>query len=56
MLGRCDKLLATLAEIPDSCIYRGYYGPNYELNIRTTNMENRNEEKYIESIVYVCRS
>ncbi|CDI77701.1 histone deacetylase, putative [Eimeria acervulina] len=38
-------------KIPDSCMYRGYYGPNYELKIRTTNMENRNEEKYIDSIV-----
>lgn len=38
-------------EIPDDCVYRAYYGPNYELNIRTTNMENRNEEKYIDSIV-----
>lgn len=38
-------------KIPECCLYRGYYGPNYELNIRTTNMENRNEEKYIDSIV-----
>lgn len=37
--------------IPDSCVYRAYYGPNYELNVRTTNMENRNEEKYIDSMV-----
>ncbi|CDJ58876.1 histone deacetylase, putative [Eimeria maxima] len=40
-------------KIPENCIYRGYYGPNYELKIRTTNMENRNDEKYIDSIVYV---
>ncbi|XP_026193499.1 histone deacetylase 1 [Cyclospora cayetanensis] len=38
-------------KIPDTSMYRGYYGPNYELNIRTTNMENRNEEKYIDSVV-----
>ncbi|KAL8455229.1 hypothetical protein Emag_000932 [Eimeria magna] len=39
------------SQIPSSCLYRGYYGPTYELEIRTTNMENRNEEKYIDTIV-----
>ncbi|KAL8425393.1 hypothetical protein Efla_003621 [Eimeria flavescens] len=38
-------------QIPDRSLYRGYYGPNYELEIRTTNMENRNEEKYIDQLV-----
>ncbi|CDJ43918.1 histone deacetylase, putative, partial [Eimeria tenella] len=47
----CILGLQLSPKIPESCVYRGYYGPNYELKIRTTNMENRNDEKYIDSIV-----
>ncbi|CBZ56152.1 putative histone deacetylase [Neospora caninum Liverpool] len=37
--------------IPEESEYVGYYGPDSTLHVRTSNMENRNEEGYIQHVV-----
>ncbi|KEP60775.1 UNVERIFIED_CONTAM: histone deacetylase HDAC2 [Hammondia hammondi] len=37
--------------IPEESAYVGYYGPDSTLHVRTSNMENRNEDSYVQHVV-----
>lgn len=42
-------------QIPESCKYREYFGPDFSLNVRTSNMENLNPKSYCKEVIDTVR-